>query len=120
MADLLNDASLNDQSSPLIGEGPAGGPRDAEPPNAGSDPAGRGSAEVGESDPVAGDASAPLEAPTEQLLVSPVDVFGLQQDRFVAEQRRTPWILAMLPYLESGALALDPQLIKIRKKVSYL
>ncbi|KAE9030741.1 hypothetical protein PR002_g9816 [Phytophthora rubi] len=60
MADLLNDASSNDQSSPLVGEGPAGGPRDAEPPNAGSDPAGRGSAEVGESDPVAGDASAPL------------------------------------------------------------
>ncbi|KAE8903833.1 hypothetical protein PF005_g10038 [Phytophthora fragariae] len=110
MADLLNDANSDDQSSPLVGEGPAGGPRDAVPPNAGSDPAGRGSAKVGESDPMAGAASEPLEAPTEQLLVSPVDVFGLQQDRFVAEQRRTPWILAMLAYLESGALALDPQL----------
>ncbi|KAE8902186.1 hypothetical protein PF005_g5547 [Phytophthora fragariae] len=110
LADLLNDANSDDQGSPLVGEGPAGDPREAVPPNAGSDPAGRGSAEVGESDPVAGDASEPLEAPTEQLLVSPVDVFGLQQDCFVVEQRRTPWILAMLAYLECGALALDPQL----------
>ncbi|KAE9327482.1 hypothetical protein PR003_g16010 [Phytophthora rubi] len=56
------------------------------------------------------DSSEPNAIPTEQLLVSPVDVFGLQQARFVEEQRRTPWILAMLAYLESGALALDPQL----------
>ncbi|KAJ8546682.1 hypothetical protein ON010_g11553 [Phytophthora cinnamomi] len=39
-----------------------------------------------------------------------VDVFGLQQDRFVEEQRRTPWILAMIAYLENGAVALEPQL----------
>ncbi|KAE8986772.1 hypothetical protein PF011_g19856 [Phytophthora fragariae] len=56
------------------------------------------------------DSSEPNAIPTEQLLVSPVDVFGLQQARFVEEQRRTPWILAMPAYLESGALALDPQL----------
>ncbi|GMF27677.1 unnamed protein product [Phytophthora fragariaefolia] len=47
---------------------------------------------------------------SDTFLVSPVDVFGLQQDRFVDEQRRTPWILVMQAYLESGGMALEPLL----------
>ncbi|OWY96103.1 Gag-pol Polyprotein [Phytophthora megakarya] len=43
-------------------------------------------------------------------MVSPVDLFRLQQERFVEEQKRTPWIMAMVAYLKDGALALDPQL----------
>ncbi|OWY99808.1 hypothetical protein PHMEG_00029132 [Phytophthora megakarya] len=52
--------------------------------------------------------------PTEQIAVSPIDVFGLDQDRFIDEQYQTPWIMAMIVFLESGALALDAQL---REKV---
>ncbi|RAW35162.1 hypothetical protein PC110_g8557 [Phytophthora cactorum] len=48
--------------------------------------------------------------PPEQLLVSPIDVLGLHQERFVEEQKRTPWIQAMIVVLENGALALVPQL----------
>ncbi|KAE8971166.1 hypothetical protein PF011_g26135 [Phytophthora fragariae] len=130
MSDLLNDADADGRRSPLVGEdGGAGSgnhtgglPNPVSPPPL---PDGHGSSAVGErvnpdgsevgppsnharSQPT--ESPGPNAIPTEQLLVSPVDVFGLQQDRFVAEQRRTPWILAMLAYLESGALALDPQL----------
>ncbi|POM74055.1 Retrovirus-related Pol Polyprotein [Phytophthora palmivora] len=31
-------------------------------------------------------------------------------ERFIKEQKRTPWIMAMIAYLKDGALALDPQL----------
>ncbi|POM80721.1 Gag-pol fusion protein [Phytophthora palmivora] len=48
--------------------------------------------------------------PTEQLSVSAVYMFGLDQERFVAEQRQTPWIMALIAFLESGAHALDAQL----------
>ncbi|KAE9302123.1 hypothetical protein PR003_g22351 [Phytophthora rubi] len=41
---------------------------------------------------------------------SPVDAFGLDSERFKEEQRRTPWIQALIAFLESGALALDAQL----------
>ncbi|GMF40664.1 unnamed protein product [Phytophthora fragariaefolia] len=110
MADLLNDADTDERHTPLVGEGSAGDDRDSETPDVYPGPAGRGSAEVGESGPAEGDLAESSGVPTDQLLVSPVDVFGLQQDRFLAEQRRTPWIQAMLAYLESGALALDPQI----------
>lgn len=48
------------------------------------------------------------EGATDQCLVSPVDVFGLQQTRFVEEQKRPPWIQAMIAFLSDEALALDP------------
>ncbi|KAG3139704.1 hypothetical protein PC128_g25325 [Phytophthora cactorum] len=48
--------------------------------------------------------------PPKQLLLTPVDIFGLQQDRFVEEQMRTPWIPALIAFLKNDALALDPQL----------
>ncbi|KAG1695900.1 hypothetical protein DVH05_019255 [Phytophthora capsici] len=41
---------------------------------------------------------------------SPVDEFGLDYDKFVAEQDRLPWMKALKAFLQSGALALDPQL----------
>ncbi|KAG3144485.1 hypothetical protein PC128_g24382 [Phytophthora cactorum] len=47
---------------------------------------------------------------SEQLVVSPIDVFGLHQERFIEEQKRTPWIQAMIAFLENGALALDRQI----------
>ncbi|KAJ8527388.1 hypothetical protein ON010_g14873 [Phytophthora cinnamomi] len=46
----------------------------------------------------------------ERPATSPVDVFGLDRERFVDEQKRTPWIQAVVAFLEHGALALDPQL----------
>ncbi|KAE9186373.1 hypothetical protein PF004_g23106 [Phytophthora fragariae] len=126
MSDLLNDADADGRRSPLVGE--EGGSHSGDLHGSGPSPPPsdeHGSGEVGErvnpdgievgpppnhvrSQPTG--SAGPDAVLTEQLLVSPVDVFGLQQDRFVEEQRRTPWILAMLAYLESGALALDPQL----------
>ncbi|KAG4043148.1 hypothetical protein PC123_g21386 [Phytophthora cactorum] len=48
--------------------------------------------------------------PLELLLVSSIGVFGLRQKRFVEEKKRTPWIPALIAFLENGALGLDPQL----------
>ncbi|POM58693.1 Gag-pol fusion protein [Phytophthora palmivora] len=48
--------------------------------------------------------------PTKQLSVTPVNMFGLDQERFVREQRQTPWIMALIAFLESAALALVAQL----------
>ncbi|GMF21075.1 unnamed protein product [Phytophthora fragariaefolia] len=39
-----------------------------------------------------------------------VDEFGLNQEKFVEEQKASPWIGAMRAFIEDGALALDPQL----------
>ncbi|KAE8876932.1 hypothetical protein PF003_g38990 [Phytophthora fragariae] len=53
-----------------------------------------------------------------QTASSPVDVFGLDPERFKEEQRRTPWIQALIAFLESGALALDAQLrVKVLQMV---
>ncbi|KAE9189351.1 hypothetical protein PF002_g25069 [Phytophthora fragariae] len=41
---------------------------------------------------------------------SSLDEFGLDKFRFVEEQKRTPWIMAMVAFLEAGALPLDAQL----------
>ncbi|KAG6624031.1 uncharacterized protein IUM83_02216 [Phytophthora cinnamomi] len=50
------------------------------------------------------------EVVSERPATSLVDVFGLDRERFVEEQKRTPWIQAVIAFLECGALALDPQL----------
>jgi len=42
--------------------------------------------------------------------MSSVDSFRLDRERFVEEQKRTPWIQAMIAFLDSEALALDAQL----------
>ncbi|KAE9335014.1 hypothetical protein PF008_g13690 [Phytophthora fragariae] len=54
------------------------------------------------------------EEDTERVVTSPVDLFGLDRERFVAEQKHTPCIQAMIAFLEHGALALNAQL---REKV---
>ncbi|KAE9345171.1 hypothetical protein PF008_g8893 [Phytophthora fragariae] len=41
---------------------------------------------------------------------SSVDIFGLDRERFQEEQKRTPWIQALVAFPEDGALALDAQL----------
>ncbi|OWY97881.1 hypothetical protein PHMEG_00031480, partial [Phytophthora megakarya] len=38
------------------------------------------------------------------------DTSGLDSEKFVEEQLRTPWMIAMKAFLESGALAMDSQL----------
>ncbi|OWZ07023.1 hypothetical protein PHMEG_00020639 [Phytophthora megakarya] len=118
MADLLNDADPGGDSSDEVGgtdtrvpaeEGTVRETRSvpAEGTTRNNDLERRGSTEVG-----GGSARSPRppQDPGQQLMVSPVDLFGLQQERFVEEQKRTPWIMAMLAYLKDGALALDPQL----------
>lgn len=42
--------------------------------------------------------------------VSPLDKVGLDRERFLEEQSRTPWIQAVAAFLKDGALALDAQL----------
>ncbi|KAE9013400.1 hypothetical protein PR001_g15422 [Phytophthora rubi] len=58
---------------------------------------------------------APEEDDTEGEAGSPptgssLDEFGLDKFRFVEEQKRTPWIMAMVAFLEAGTLPLDAQL----------
>ncbi|OWZ08185.1 hypothetical protein PHMEG_00019313 [Phytophthora megakarya] len=38
------------------------------------------------------------------------DTFGLDNEQFVEEQLRTPCMIAMKPFVESGALTIDSQL----------
>lgn len=42
--------------------------------------------------------------------LSPLDMVGLDSERFRVEQQRTPWIQALVAFLQDGALALDAQL----------
>lgn len=81
-----------------------------------------------EDDAVDGDTVSPAEDPTETPLasqeeqedeerllpreapVSTLDLVGLDRERFVQEQSRTPWIQALKAFLQDGALALGAQL----------
>ncbi|KAG3129193.1 hypothetical protein PI126_g21074 [Phytophthora idaei] len=51
-----------------------------------------------------------LQGRTQKADPSPIDAFGLDYDKFVAEQKRVPWMRALKAFLNDGALALDPQL----------
>ncbi|RAW20510.1 hypothetical protein PC110_g23048, partial [Phytophthora cactorum] len=51
-----------------------------------------------------------LQGRTQEADPSPIDAFGLDYDKFVAEQERVPWMRALKAFLHDGALALDPQL----------
>ncbi|GMF45018.1 unnamed protein product [Phytophthora fragariaefolia] len=42
--------------------------------------------------------------------MSYVDRFGLDAERFLSEQRKVSWIVAVMAFLEGGALPLDPSL----------
>ncbi|KAE9015636.1 hypothetical protein PF002_g5266 [Phytophthora fragariae] len=46
----------------------------------------------------------------EHVVTSPVDRFGLDRERFTAEQKRSPRIQAVIAFIEYGALALNDQL----------
>ncbi|KAE8891022.1 hypothetical protein PF005_g7142 [Phytophthora fragariae] len=59
MYDLLNDADLDEQSTPLVGKGPAADPSDLGPPSAGTRHGEHGSVAVGEHGPLEGDAAKP-------------------------------------------------------------
>ncbi|POM70630.1 Hypothetical protein PHPALM_12901 [Phytophthora palmivora] len=119
MADLLNEANEEEPTSVLVGEGGTECAAEEVAETAPTAVEGSDQVLVGErlpdEEPTADPATQvppTLETPLaeEQLLVSPIDVFGLDQARFKEEQKRTPWILAMIAFLESGALALDAQL----------
>ncbi|KAG4048120.1 hypothetical protein PC123_g16544 [Phytophthora cactorum] len=50
------------------------------------------------------------EKVVEPIVCSSVDEFGLKMLRFIAEQKRTPRMIALIGFLESDALPLDAQL----------
>ncbi|KAG2900390.1 hypothetical protein PC117_g21987 [Phytophthora cactorum] len=54
-----------------------------------------------------------LQGRTQVTDPSPIDAFGLDYDKFVAEQERVPWMRAVKAFLSDGALALDPQLRRV-------
>ncbi|KAE8995142.1 hypothetical protein PR001_g15390 [Phytophthora rubi] len=58
----------------------------------------------------ADDETSEEEEDAERVVTSPVDLFGLDRERFVAEQKRTPWIQAVIAFVEHEALALNAQL----------
>ncbi|GMG15140.1 unnamed protein product [Phytophthora fragariaefolia] len=67
-----------------------------------------------------------IESPSDEvddetrLVTSPVDQFELDRERFIQEQKRTPWIQAMIAFLEDGALASNAQLrVKILQTVPH-
>ncbi|OWY94548.1 LOW QUALITY PROTEIN: Retrovirus-related Pol Polyprotein from transposon 412, partial [Phytophthora megakarya] len=51
-----------------------------------------------------------LDEVVEPQVSSPVDEFGLDMFRFIEEQKRTPWILVLITFLEDRALLIDGQL----------
>ncbi|KAE9347247.1 hypothetical protein PR003_g7026 [Phytophthora rubi] len=46
----------------------------------------------------------------ERVVTSTVGLFGLDRERFIAEQKRSPWIQAVVAFIDHGALALNGQL----------
>ncbi|OWY92250.1 LOW QUALITY PROTEIN: hypothetical protein PHMEG_00038822 [Phytophthora megakarya] len=46
----------------------------------------------------------------EPRMSTPVDEFGLDMFRFIEEQKRTSWIMALIAFLEDRALPIDGQL----------
>ncbi|GMF28614.1 unnamed protein product [Phytophthora fragariaefolia] len=139
IADLLNDVSSPPGEGPFpVGEGSTTGPNDEDmmassPVTDGAlDEAVRAAMdaldEVGERSasppPVNPRTDAVDDAPGDfadtdddelqdavgQTASSSVDHFGLDWERFQEEQKRSPWIQALLAFLEDGALALDAQL----------
>jgi len=135
MADLLNDSNADGDGRVRVGEQEAG---DAVARSTQIIPA-PGLIEVGErvattdlpGDSGGGDDLAPepiasnrvdhtdpetldLEA-NEEILEptepSQIDEFGLDMLRFIEEQKRTPWMLANIAFLESGAVAWTPNFV---------
>ncbi|OWY90730.1 Gag-pol fusion protein, partial [Phytophthora megakarya] len=119
MSDLLNDVDLNDDGSVQVREN-----RPTIEGDSGVTPA-PGLLEVREHESVfdvsdsAPDGEHPYPATVdmqvseevvEPTVSSPVDEFGLDAFRFIEEQKRTQWILALRAFLEDRALPVDGQL----------
>ncbi|KAE8905940.1 hypothetical protein PF006_g10126 [Phytophthora fragariae] len=128
IADLLNDDSpLPDESPVAVGEGSFPGPNDED--TAANSPAtdealdeavraamdalnevGEPSASPPSVNPGSDAVDDAPDAVWSTAASSSVDLFGLDRERFQEEQKRTPWIQALIAFLEDGALALDAQL----------
>ncbi|KAG3046012.1 hypothetical protein PC121_g20943 [Phytophthora cactorum] len=106
MEELLNEADTDEgDGSVEVGESRPLGIRNDE------------SGEVGERSTAPGDvlpetiAREEEEADlTDPPVPYPLEEFGPDPQKFKEEQHRTPWIMALITFLESGALTLDAQL----------
>ncbi|KAE9007780.1 hypothetical protein PF011_g10979 [Phytophthora fragariae] len=99
-SNVLNPETPDEDATVSVGEPPA-------PP---------GNASIGTETPdpeyegAADDETSEEDEDAERVVTSPVDLFGLDRERFVAEQKRTPWIQAVIAFVEHGALVLNAQL----------
>ncbi|GMF48820.1 unnamed protein product [Phytophthora fragariaefolia] len=104
MSDLLNPVERDHESRTDYRPVESGDDRtlaNAEPPDGVDD-------SVGEPGDYDGDFTE--EDESSGLPVANVDLFGLDLDQFVAEQRKISWIIALTAFLKDGALPLDPNL----------
>ncbi|KAE8899714.1 hypothetical protein PF003_g16089 [Phytophthora fragariae] len=99
-SNVLNPETLDEGATVSVGEPPAP-PESASTGTEALDP---------EYEADADDETSEEEEDAERVVTSPVDLFGLDRERFVAEQKRTPWIQAVIAIVEHGALALNAQL----------
>ncbi|KAE8970869.1 hypothetical protein PF010_g26693 [Phytophthora fragariae] len=101
MAELLNPAegeardSVAEPSSPELPPGPSNVPN----------PALDARGEVLDESPHLADDEIPADQPA-----SNVDLFGLDIEQFKADQRKISWVVALIAFIEDGALPLDPNL----------
>ncbi|KAG3008405.1 hypothetical protein PC120_g16249 [Phytophthora cactorum] len=97
MEELLNEADMDEgDSSVEVGESRPLGIRNDE------------SGKVGDRETIAREEE---EADlTDPPVPSQLEEFGFDPQKFKEEQHRTPWIMALIAFLESSALALDGQL----------
>ncbi|KAE9162211.1 hypothetical protein PF002_g30831 [Phytophthora fragariae] len=61
--------------------------------------------EVLDESPLLADDEIPADQPASNL-----DLFGLDLEQFKAEQRKLSWVVALIAFIEDGALPLDPNL----------
>ncbi|KAE9337951.1 hypothetical protein PR003_g11756 [Phytophthora rubi] len=101
--DVVEPATEGD-ASVLVGEPPA----PSEDQRAADEPDFDDSPAAGDDDAVEDDILE--DDDVERVVTPPVDLFGLDRERFIAEQKRSPWIQAVIAFLEHGALALNGQL----------
>ncbi|KAE8890608.1 hypothetical protein PF003_g25358 [Phytophthora fragariae] len=99
-SNVLNPETTDEGATVSVGEPPAP-PESASTGTEALDP---------EYEADADDETSEEEEDTERVVTSPVDLFGLDRERFVAEQKRTPWIQAVIAFVGHGALALNAQL----------
>jgi hypothetical protein len=125
MRDLLNPPGPGDDASEAPTEGREGAPETSTPADPGA------AVEVGEH--TDGEASPDPERDADEDAAegvrrlsqeeqeeddsgrpaaerSVLDAFGLDSEKFLEEQGRTPWMVAMKAFLECGALSVDTQL----------